>query len=616
MIKAKNNTNYKTLKCASAFSGIGAVEQALKNIGVSHTNEFMIEIDKFARQTFLENHSVNNVFEDITAIDTKKLPEMDLFTFGSPCQSYSQQGLRMGMEDTRGTLIYNGLSTIRDKQPKYFIYENVRGLVNHDKGNTFKVIKAAFDELDYNIKYEILNAKNYGAAQNRERLFVVGIRKDVKQTFEFPKPRPVSNCVNNYISTAKDIKYKLFDASNRVAFNEKRATDIKKPFQLPHVRYLADKRIISSEGISPCLTAIGSGSKTKFYDTKNKLFRYLTEDELVGIQGFPKDFKFSVSKTQQRKQLGNSIYVGVLEEILSSLLLDYIPTKKVSKATPKSANFIHWMGGKQRLLPVLREKVPANFNNYFEPFVGGGALLLELAPNQAHISDMNEELILTYKVIKHNVEELISELRTHKFNEEYYNNIRSLDRNADNFSKLSDIKRASRFIYLTKTGFNGLWRVNQKNQNNVGYNKKDKDVDFGADNLRGISQKLQNMTIEYEDFSAIKKEIKRGDFIYLDPPYLNSTQNYTREGFSLANHIELKELCDYIDSVGAYFLLSNSNNETTRELYNNFNIDYVDMRQNINPDKSKRENTKEILVSNYSSYKVVNNVYTPILEVA
>jgi len=330
MIKAKNNTNYKTLSCASAFSGIGAVEQALKNIGVSHTNEFMIEIDKFARKTFLENHSVNNVFEDITAVDTQNLSEMDLFTFGSPCQPFSSQGKRMGMEDTRGTLIYNGLKVIKDKQPKYFIYENVRNLVTNDNGHTFKVIKAAFGELDYNIKYEILNAKNYGAAQNRERLFIVGIRKDVKQTFEFPKPQPVSNCVNNYISTAKDIKYKLFDASNRVAFNEKRATDIKKPFQLPHVSYLADKRIVSSEGISPCLTAIGSGSKTKFYDTKNKLFRYLTEDELVGIQGFPKDFKFPVSKTQQRKQLGNSIYVGVLEEILSSLLSDYIHTKNSS----------------------------------------------------------------------------------------------------------------------------------------------------------------------------------------------------------------------------------------------------------------------------------------------
>lgn len=613
MIKAQNNPNYKTLKCASAFSGIGAVEQALKNIGVSHTNEFMIEIDKFARQTFLENHSVNNVFEDVTAVDTKNLPDMDLFTFGSPCQSFSQQGKRMGMEDTRGTLIYNGLKVIQDKQPKHFIYENVGGLVNHDKGNTFKVIKSAFEELNYNIQYQIMNAKNFGAAQNRERLFIVGIRKDIKQTFEFPQPKPVSNCVNNYISTAKDIKYKLYDASNRVDFYEARITDIKKLFVLPHLKFQSDKRIISTDGISPCLTS--QGSKTKFYDTKNKLYRYLTEDEQVAIQGFPPKFIFPVSKTQQRKQLGNSIYVGVLEEILSSLLSDYIPTKEVSRATLKPANFIHWMGGKQRLLPVLREKVPANFNNYFEPFVGGGALLLELAPNQAHISDMNEELILTYKVIKHNVEELITELNTHKFNEDYYNNIRSLDRNAEEFSKLADTKRASRFIYLTKTGFNGLWRVNQKNQNNVGYNKKDKNIDFGADNLRMISQKLQNMTIEYEDFTAIKKEIKRGDFIYLDPPYLNSTQNYTKEGFSLEKHIELKELCDYINSVGAYFLLSNSNNETTRELYNSFNIDYVDMRQNINPDKSKRENTKEILVSNYTN-KAVNSPIFNAMEVA
>ena len=165
-----------TLKCATAFSGIGAAEEALKNLDINHQNEFIVEIDKFARETFQANHEVKKVFTDITKIDPKNVPDIDLFIFGSPCQSYSQQGKRLGLEDTRGTLVYNGLQVVKEKQPKYFIYENVKGMVTHDRGHTFKVIKSAFKELNYTIQHQVLNAKNYGAAQNRERLFIVGIR--------------------------------------------------------------------------------------------------------------------------------------------------------------------------------------------------------------------------------------------------------------------------------------------------------------------------------------------------------------------------------------------------------------------------------------------------------
>lgn len=286
--------------------------------------------------------------------------------------------------------------------------------------------------------------------------------------------------------------------------------------------------------------------------------------------------------------------------------------KTVSEAKP----FIHYMGGKRRLLKVINRRLPRKFNNYYEPFVGGGSLFFNLQYKQSFISDFNEELIITYKTIKSNVEALILDLKKHQYTKEYYISIRNQDRDAVAFAKMSNLERASRFLYLNKTGFNGLYRVNKKGQNNVGYNKKDQAVNYDSENLRLVSVNLQNVEIEHSDFNSIKEKIKSEDFIYLDSPYLGSDQNYTKEGFSLEKHRELKELCDYINSIGAYFLLSNSNNETTRDLYKNYNIEFVDVRQNINPNIEKRHNTKEILVSNYGSYAVVNNTDYKTEEVA
>jgi len=314
-----NTTDFKsaTLKVGTAFSGIGAFEESLKQLGIKHENKFMIEIDKFARQTYLANHDVDNVYDDITKLDPAELDDIDIFVFGSPCQSFSMQGNRRGLEDTRGTLVFYGLNIIKEKQPKYFIYENVKGMLNHDGGRTFAIIKEAFDELNYDIKYEVLNAKHYGAAQNRERLFIVGIRKDIDQDFTFPKPSKVNFCVNDFIVNCKYKDY-TFDTTTIEVAIEKKKTDIKKVFILPHIKYGSDKKIYSTKGISPCL--LSGNVRPKFYDEKNKIFRYMTETEMQHIQGFGLNFIFPVSNRQVRKQIGNSIYVGVLNEISKMLL--------------------------------------------------------------------------------------------------------------------------------------------------------------------------------------------------------------------------------------------------------------------------------------------------------
>lgn len=322
-----NNQEFKSsskkLRCATLFSGIGAAEQAYKNLGIEHTNEYMCEIDEYAQKTFLANHDVKEVFSDVTKIDTANLRYADILVWGSPCQSFSMQGKRGGLEDTRGTLVYNGLKIIQNTLPMYFIFENVTGLLTHQHKRTFKTILNAFEELNYDIQYKVLNAKNFGSPQNRERLFIVGIRKDIKQTFTFPEPQAVTTSVNDLIVKGADYSKYLFDASKAIPFTTKKESDILKKFQLPHLNYEADKRIMSTNGISPCL--LSGGGRGKFFDEKNKVFRYLHEKELSQMQGFPADFNFPVSNTRIRKQIGNSIYVGVLEAIMSNLLADYLP---------------------------------------------------------------------------------------------------------------------------------------------------------------------------------------------------------------------------------------------------------------------------------------------------
>jgi DNA (cytosine-5)-methyltransferase 1 len=313
-----------SLRVGTAFSGIGAPEWALKQLGIEHTNEFMVEIDKNARKSYLANFTPKQTFEDITKIDYNALNDIDIFFFGSPCQSFSMQGKRRGLEDTRGTLVYNGLQIIKAKQPKYFVYENVKGMLTHDKGNTFNVIKAAFEELNYTIQYKVLNAKNYGSPQNRERLFIVGIRKDINQTFKFPQPLSYIPSVNNIIKMDEPITDNLLlDTTFIVSKVPNPKTDIKIVAEFSNLRYASDKRICSTQGISPCLTK--GGSKTRFFDTKHNVYRRLSEQELSRIQGFGDEYVFPVANTHIKEQLGNSMAVQVMQSLLTNLVPHLLP---------------------------------------------------------------------------------------------------------------------------------------------------------------------------------------------------------------------------------------------------------------------------------------------------
>ncbi len=267
---------------------------------------------------------------------------------------------------------------------------------------------------------------------------------------------------------------------------------------------------------------------------------------------------------------------------------------------------VKWVGGKRQVLNDLCHFLPETYNNYYEPFIGGGALFFHLKPKKSFISDYNKELINVYKIIRDDLDSLYKDLKSHINTKEYFYEMRVLDRKKD-YEKLSSIKKASRFIYLNKTGFNGLYRVNLKGECNTpyGYYKNPKYADLA--NLKECQKLLINTKIKSGDFEIIKKEIKKGDFVYLDPPYAplkeDSFVSYTDKKFCDDTQIRLKKLCDYINEKGAYFMLSNSYSKSILKLYSNYNIKTILANRAINCKATGRGKIKEVVVLNYKPKK-------------
>lgn len=267
---------------------------------------------------------------------------------------------------------------------------------------------------------------------------------------------------------------------------------------------------------------------------------------------------------------------------------------------------IKWVGGKRQLLCDLKRLMPKKYNRYFEPFIGGGALFFELRPKNAYISDYNTELTNLYITVRDNPDELIADLCKHKNESEYYYQIRAIDRDKKRFSKLNEVQRASRFIFLNKTGFNGLYRVNSRGECNVPFGRYKNPKYCDSENIMACSKLLKNTEIKNGDFDAIREHVKKGDFVYFDPPYvpLNATSSftgYTDKGFDEDMQLRLRELCDYIDSIGGYFMLSNSSAKYVYELYDvqGYTIHEVKASRSINSDATKRGKITEVIVTNY-----------------
>jgi len=226
------------MKVGTFFSGVGSPEQALRNLDIKHEVEFACDIDKYAKQTYLKNFKPKLFAEDITTLDMEDLPYVDLLVFGFPCQAFSMAGKRKGFEDTRGTLFYDALRYLQEHKPRYFIAENVKGLLSHDNGKTFGTIidclakttnyqmsLMPFDNLGYHIHYKVLNTKDFGIPQNRERIFIIGIRDDEDNNFTFPKEIPLKLKLKDILQDNPEYIKKIY-ASTQEAGLKYSKTDI------------------------------------------------------------------------------------------------------------------------------------------------------------------------------------------------------------------------------------------------------------------------------------------------------------------------------------------------------------------------------------------------------
>ena len=280
----------KKIKFIDLFAGIGGFHQAFHNLGAECV--FVSEWDSNARKTYEANFKniSPNIFKeenrlfvgDIKKIDPKTIPDFDILCAGFPCQPFSQAGHKKGFEDTRGTLFFDIAKILNEKKPKAFFLENVRGLLNHDNGNTMKVIKRVLEEeLGYNIFYKVLKASDYGVPQNRPRLYIVGFKDDVD--FKFPKPVKLKKTMSDIFNgkAEKEIGFTLRVGGRGSNINDRRNWD----------SYIVDGTV-----------------------------RRLTHKEGLKMQGFPDDFIFPVSEAQAMKQLGNSVAIPAIQATARKML--------------------------------------------------------------------------------------------------------------------------------------------------------------------------------------------------------------------------------------------------------------------------------------------------------
>jgi len=279
--------------------------------------------------------------------------------------------------------------------------------------------------------------------------------------------------------------------------------------------------------------------------------------------------------------------------------------EKESSDLPKARPFVKWAGGKGQLLDELLKRIPESYTRYFEPFVGGGALFFKLQPIESVIADINPDLMNAFEVVKKDVDGLVEDLSQHRYEREYYYQIRDIDR-SEEYNNWTAVQKASRLIYLNKTCFNGLYRVNSKGFFNTPFGSYSNPKICDEVNLRACSQALKNARIELASFEVFEDELSEGDFVYLDPPYAPLSQTssftaYSKGGFVDEDQERLRDFCLRLNEKGVKFLLSNSLNPLIQELYKGFRVEIVSAVRAINSQADKRGQIQELIIRNYLS---------------
>jgi DNA adenine methylase len=272
------------------------------------------------------------------------------------------------------------------------------------------------------------------------------------------------------------------------------------------------------------------------------------------------------------------------------------------------APVLKWAGGKRQLLNKLISLAPRNIEEYCEPFIGGGALLFALRPKIAYINDINQELIGVYNVIKKDVESLIKILGGFRNDPDCFYAVRSWDRDKDKYAALSDVEKAARILFLNKTCYNGLYRVNSAGEFNSPFGKYANPDIVGESALRAVSAYLNvaDIRLTSRDYADVLRSLPKGAFVYLDPPYdpasaTSSFTAYSKEGFTRADQIKLREYCDELTARGIRFMLSNAATDFIKEQYADYEVVIVKAKRAINSVSSKRGAAEEVIVRNYKN---------------
>lgn len=354
----------RTIRLGTSFSGIGAIEHAFHRLGLNCQIQFAGDIDENCKKAYFANYPIKEEqwHSDVHDFDASRYDgEIDLFVGGAPCQAFSLRGKHGGFEDTRGTLFREFARIVKECRPKVFIFENVKGMLSHDKGRTWKVIKSTFEEYcGYDIHYQVLNGKEYGIPQSRERLFCIGFRD--KTDFKYPSPIPLDNTVYDFLDRTIDPKYLLkqkgvhfitrsinyqksytqingdvllcqkrnqqFNWHGDFVFHPKLKSDTQTPDTDEHLYRVSDYEEHYFVGAAPEKYALTPISDSSFkmkkvnkaeLDVEYGRFRKLSPRECLRLMGFDDSFKIVVSDTESYRQAGNSIIVNVLMALLRQI---------------------------------------------------------------------------------------------------------------------------------------------------------------------------------------------------------------------------------------------------------------------------------------------------------
>ena len=330
--------------------------------------------------------------------------------------------------------------------------------------------------------------------------------------------------------------------------------------------------------------------------------KMLSQEELAIISGIDRT---QISKIEKGKVNVTLETIGKLAIALNVSIQELMTIDTNIQPHP----FVKWAGGKTQIISKLKEYLPHSYNSYFEPFVGGGALLFTILPKKAHINDQNQELMCAFKCFgdEEYFNKLILQLKIHEQNhsEEYYYSVRNEDQK-ENFKENPIYIRAARMIYLNKACFNGLYRVNSKGYFNVPSGKKEKVNAYDSENFNAIRKFFVDSIIKTTDcdFEEAVKDAKAGDFVYFDPPYdvypdKQGFVDYGKDGFGKEEQIRLAKCFDKLSKKGVNVMLSNHNTQFINELYSGYNIHVIDAKRMINSKGDGRGFVQEVIITNY-----------------